>query len=156
MKNVMLDYLNKYPPEGFKSVYKLYDFTELPSGDCSGLINGIPISGGGGIYHHWISVNGDDLYKFIYETRKSISEYVQHININNRFIYVRDHVDPPPLGLTPKSIYLKNSRNERFNEVCGAIKRYWDADKEIPIEWILEYNTLLQIINRDKEDANKR
>ena len=46
----------------------------------------------------------------------------------------------PPLGLVPKWVRQK----ERYYEVCEAIARYYDAGKKIPIEWIEEYNELVE------------
>ena len=45
----------------------------------------------------------------------------------------------PPIGLKPKFV----NRLERLNEVRGAIVRYYDAQLKIPIEWIEEYNELI-------------
>ena len=45
----------------------------------------------------------------------------------------------PPIGLRPKRI----SDKERLNEVRGAIVRYYDAELKIPVEWIEEYNELI-------------
>ena len=45
----------------------------------------------------------------------------------------------PPLGLIPK--YIR--QGQRYSEVCKAIARYYNADKVIPIEWIEEYNELI-------------
>lgn len=42
----------------------------------------------------------------------------------------------PPIGIMPKKIADKN----RFNELCGAITRYYQAGLEIKVEWINEYN----------------
>lgn len=47
----------------------------------------------------------------------------------------------PPLGLIPK----KFKQQERFLEVCGAISRYYNAGIKIPIEWIEEYNELVEL-----------
>ena len=44
-----------------------------------------------------------------------------------------------PIGLRPKWIIDK----ERLNEVRSAIVRYYDAELKIPIEWIEEYNQLI-------------
>ena len=49
-------------------------------------------------------------------------------------------IDKPPLGLMPKRFVQK----ARFVEVCGAISRYYMANKKIPIEWIEEYNELVE------------
>jgi hypothetical protein len=43
------------------------------------------------------------------------------------------------LELIPKWVKQK----ERYYEVYGAIARYYDAGKKIPIEWIEEYNELV-------------
>ena len=45
----------------------------------------------------------------------------------------------PPIGLRPKLV----SDKERLNEVRSAIVRYYDAELKIPIEWIEEYNQLI-------------
>jgi len=45
----------------------------------------------------------------------------------------------PPIGLKPKFV----NRLERLNEVRGAIVRYHDAELKIPVEWIEEYNELI-------------
>ena len=36
----------------------------------------------------------------------------------------------PPLGLIPKKFHDERVKVERFNEVCGAIARYYDAGNE--------------------------
>lgn len=53
---------------------------------------------------------------------------------------VSNSVARPPLGLVPKLVRQK----ERYYEVCGAIARYYDAGKKIPIEWVEEYNELVE------------
>ncbi len=45
----------------------------------------------------------------------------------------------PPVGLRPKWV----SDKERLNEVRSAIVRYYDAELKIPIEWVEEYNQLI-------------
>ena len=60
---------------------------------------------------------------------------------NNNFI------KRPPLGLIPKQFYKSNSKENRFNDVCGAISRYLNEGINIPIEWIEEYNELIKIVN---------
>lgn len=50
----------------------------------------------------------------------------------------------PPIGLMPKYVLTENhNKNERYNEVCGAITRYLEAKLQIPLEWIEEHNELL-------------
>lgn len=46
----------------------------------------------------------------------------------------------PPLGLIPKNI----NDAKRFNEVCGALVRYYNANLPIEIEWVEEYNELVK------------
>lgn len=48
----------------------------------------------------------------------------------------------PPLGLCPRRIH----EQRRMNEIKEAVKRYFEANQAIPIEWITEYNEL-----REKE-----
>jgi hypothetical protein len=48
--------------------------------------------------------------------------------------------DKPPLGLMPKRFVQK----VRFIEICEAIRRYYMASKKIPLEWIEEYNELVE------------
>ena len=54
----------------------------------------------------------------------------------------------PPLGLIPKRFHDERVRAERFNEVCGAIVRYYDAGLKIDIEWIEEYNELVECVGK--------
>jgi hypothetical protein len=50
-----------------------------------------------------------------------------------------EEIVKPPIGLRPKWIIDK----ERLNEVRSAIVRYYDAELKIPIEWLKEYNQLI-------------
>lgn len=45
-----------------------------------------------------------------------------------------------PIGLKPK--WLVDL--ERLREIQGAIARYYDVEKAIPVEWIEEYNYLIK------------
>ena len=45
----------------------------------------------------------------------------------------------PPLGLIPRWVQVE----QRYGAVCAAISRYYNAGKKIPIEWIEEYNELI-------------
>ena len=49
-----------------------------------------------------------------------------------------------PIGLIPKFV----SDRERLNEVRSAIVRYYDAELEIPIKWIEEYNDLINQLKK--------
>lgn len=59
-----------------------------------------------------------------------------------------------PLGLTPKKIHDERVKTERFNEVCGAITRYYNAGLKIKIEWIEEYNELIENVKDSKNFYN--
>jgi hypothetical protein len=48
------------------------------------------------------------------------------------------HEEKPPLGIMP--LYMHNSY--RFTELIAAIRRYLDAGKMIPVEWLKEFNQL--------------
>ena len=54
----------------------------------------------------------------------------------------------PPLGLIPKKFHDERVKAKRFNEVCGAIARYYDAGMKINIEWIEEYNELVECVGK--------
>jgi hypothetical protein len=47
----------------------------------------------------------------------------------------------PPLGLMPHSVFLLR----RLEEIFEAIERYHEASMQIPIEWIQEYNLLIEM-----------
>lgn len=51
--------------------------------------------------------------------------------------------DKPPLGLKPRHL----CDEEREKDIKEAIIRYCEADKEIPIEWLEEYNEILRRLN---------
>ena len=59
---------------------------------------------------------------------------------------VVDSAVKPPLGLPPKHIWERNKRVDRLNEVRGAIARYYDAGLKINVEWIEEYNELIELV----------
>ena len=64
-------------------------------------------------------------------------EHIEQYILGNESV-----LDKPPLGLMPKSIH----QTKRFHEICAAIVRYYDSGKELPIEWIEEYNELVGIV----------
>ena len=65
--------------------------------------------------------------------------------------FIRDNSTKPPLGLIPKIHHDNLVKVERFNEVCGAIARYYDARLMIKIEWIEEYNELVDYFIESKK-----
>lgn len=50
----------------------------------------------------------------------------------------------PPIGIKPKYIHDE----QRFYELKLAIRRFLDASVEIPLEWINEYNDLIDEIKK--------
>jgi hypothetical protein len=66
--------------------------------------------------------------------------------------FINDNSTKQRLGLIPKRFYDQRVKVERFNEVCGAIARYYDARLKIKIEWIEEYNELVDFINKSEKD----
>ena len=67
--------------------------------------------------------------------------------------FLNDNSTKPPLGLIPKRFHDQRVKVERFNEVCGAIARYYDARLNIKIEWIEEYNELVDFINKNEKES---
>jgi hypothetical protein len=65
--------------------------------------------------------------------------------------FINDNSTKPPLGLIPKRFHDQRVKVERFNEVCGAIARYYDARLKIKIEWIEEYNELVDYMNKSEK-----
>lgn len=51
----------------------------------------------------------------------------------------------PPLGLKPRRIH----QSQRLQEILEAIQRYEKTEKEIPSEWIEEYNEILEKMKLD-------
>ena len=47
--------------------------------------------------------------------------------------------EKPPIGLIPEYLW----KEKRLFDIIEAINRYIEAKKEIPIEWIEEYNKLI-------------
>lgn len=61
-------------------------------------------------------------------------EYARNIN----------YEDKPPMGIVPRCIVERN----RAEEIADAVSRYAKAKREIPQEWIDEYNELIKRINK--------
>jgi len=52
----------------------------------------------------------------------------------------------PPLGLTPKWFW----QGQRITEIIKALDRYIQAELEIPIEWVEQYNELVAEIKTEE------
>lgn len=61
----------------------------------------------------------------------------------------------PPLGLIPKKYYEEKIKIDRFNEICRAISAYYTENLKIPIEWIEEYNELVEFVSNYHNSQNK-
>ena len=55
-------------------------------------------------------------------------EHISGIKMGNR---------KPPLGIIPKHLWIE----QRKSELKAAIKRYFEADYPVPLEWIEELNS---------------
>ena len=53
---------------------------------------------------------------------------------------LKGNTDKPPLGVMPKFIWDR----KRIASLKEGIKRYLDADKDIPVDWVTEYNDLVK------------
>ena len=51
--------------------------------------------------------------------------------------------DKPPIGLRPEWL----AKEMRLNEVKEALWRYFEAGLGIPIEWVQEYNELIDNVS---------
>lgn len=52
----------------------------------------------------------------------------------------------PPLGVMPQKYWWDKVRDERVIALNNAMVRYFEANKEIPIDWVKERNELLNKI----------
>lgn len=50
----------------------------------------------------------------------------------------------PPLGLIPADVFYRDKKIERFHDIVYTITNYMNANKSINLDWIKEYNELLQ------------
>jgi hypothetical protein len=76
---------------------------------------------------------------------------MKHKSLNNnkaaKSLTSADSAVKPPLGLMPRKLHSERVNTERYNEVCAAIARYVDARLKINIEWIEEYNDLVELVD---------
>lgn len=59
---------------------------------------------------------------------------------------------PPPVGIKPKWLHDEHRREE----IIEGIIRFHDGKKQIPLEWILEYNELVSGIDAAKAFFRQR
>lgn len=89
--------------------------------------------------HVWI---GDRQYISLNRVSEMIKESGGNIkrSYKDEYLPIRDPKVKPPIGIMPKRICDKH----RANELTGAMTRFIEAEKEIPIEWVIEYNKIIQ------------
>lgn len=56
------------------------------------------------------------------------------------------HYEKPPKGLLPERLW----KEFRFEDITEAMKRYLDAGRVIPDEWLDEYKRLKNELGLDK------
>ena len=52
------------------------------------------------------------------------------------------YADKPPVGLTPRSIWLTSCYESRMTAITQAVQRYMTANLPVPQDWLDEYNEL--------------
>jgi hypothetical protein len=96
----------------------------------------------------WIS--WDDLFgiKNIIELPSGNIVSIKSPDISEIQKYSDDYnVKTPPIGIIPRSIYDRNCKINRFNDLTEAIIRYNNENYEISEEWISEYKILMLELN---------
>jgi hypothetical protein len=94
-------------------------------------------------------------YNSVEEMDRPMSELIEELRLEIdstrgklHDIVVSGSAIKPPLGLIPKKFHDERVKVERFNEVCGVIARYYDAGLKINIEWVEEYNELVECVGK--------
>jgi len=88
-------------------------------------------------------------YKTVNERENVIKDICEIAGVKQfKIPFFSDGVNKPPLGLTPRAFYKLESKSERFNQVRGAILRYYNCGLKIKTEWIEEYNCLVDKIGK--------
>ena len=82
------------------------------------------------------------------EIEKLVEYYNLDINEIKEGLYKNVH-GKPPRGIAPKKIYDDN----RFVELSAAIRRYYNTETPIPVEWVEEWNE--HVKRRKNERVNK-
>lgn len=54
-----------------------------------------------------------------------------------------------PLGITPKKLFYENIQRERFEQLCQVITEYFNRGEKIKVEWIEEYNELIEVLKKE-------
>lgn len=67
---------------------------------------------------------------------------------------MKNQITKPPIGLMPKKIHDEKVEMNRYIEVCSTIERYFNSDLKINIEWIEEYNELVERVGHHFKNDN--
>lgn len=121
-EHMSVDDLDYFLKNGLKNREE-YTIKRFISSDLN-FLSGLDLSGFGNKTFFDSSVHSGD-------------EYYDFFNGNSK------KTEKPPLGTLPKYIWQK----ERLQDIKDAIKRYEDAKKPIPAEWVRE---LLEILHPKK------
>lgn len=94
-----------------------------------------------------VSHETNDSYVILYgdEMLLFTKDDILVVNPPKNIIYVSkiSEINRNPIGLIPKEIHDDIVIHKRFTSVYGAIYRYLDSNNKIPIQWIDEYNELV-------------
>jgi hypothetical protein len=93
--------------------------------------------------------NNDITLPILYKSIKAIHRVEDPLEFKTPNIILSKKNDEtskerPPIGIMPKKIW----NLQRMNNLKDAIKRYCEASREVPIEWIEEYNSLVEEVNQ--------
>lgn len=55
-----------------------------------------------------------------------------------------------PLGIIPKKLFYEKIQQERFEQLCRVLAQYFNSRKKIKVEWIEEYNELIEKMREQK------
>jgi len=53
------------------------------------------------------------------------------------------YINKPPLGLIPKDVFFRDLKIERLEQIKKVVSNYMISNNRIKLEWIEEYNELL-------------
>ena len=85
------------------------------------------------VIKQFASIEKDEELNDIYKLNECVFSVVPHFEVEEK-----SDCEKPPLGLIPKRFHISN----RIIEITNAMIRYSEAKKEIPHEWLQEYNEL--------------
>ena len=78
----------------------------------------------------------------------NLSDEVEVDMEKERIVFKQAKKPKPPIGITPRGIWLM----DRYEKLKSAIKRYMDADLNVSVEWITEFNQLQEELKEDTKE----